>query len=573
MGTKGPKGAGATQTRSAAPTATAGGASGCGAIEDASCDLLNNALHVALDFAQKPEPAPEPVREAATDGKRGRPKGKSQKGPEDVPQEAESKTKELRERLAWHLQEESHCSVLRLQTIFAAATETLGRCKDLSSSAKIHAQGRLKGRFFKLCSVLRGVENLFRTAIEQESPLSHRIFVGTAFKEPALLCAPELSLPPALTLEATPEGTEREASKTERSEVTISTPSGSETQAAAPPQASDPPVLDQLDAPAPGKSLTVDVTGWESEMVGSLSAVQFLKFVQMFHSAAPGGCIDFQGFLSLITAAARHTASGTVVILPDSWVEKDVQQWAACFKGFDHLGLGIMDWRSALVSLLLWGDGNYSASTDLGPSLQDLCEVADAFAERAELPAEMPEEEATGDAPLLETSDSDILRFEEFLRIPLWFEFLRGPEDDLQPPLPTAKARAVKECLWRIFVPPGGLTLSIRSLLLHLCPEPQPVRGIQKAFSALDPDGVLTPALLHGMLHFHGLTRLISNISHATPCDPFSPQVIDSIFAETAASSAVPSVDTVGFPNLCGIHSGRIVANGSWMFRRAYWRV
>jgi adenylate kinase family enzyme len=256
-------------------------------------------------------------------------------------------------------------------------------------------------------------------------------------------------------------------------------------------------------------------------LLPTLTQHRMTALVKSLKAVAPDYVLYREDFLQLVRLADYQCAGPTVAPLE------------TVFSRFDSQSCGAIDWRELVVHILLWCEptaptqfGDMAASQEGGfgidgPSLVQLFEF------RADI-------------------GSDPLRHDDFIDLPFFFESTMS-EDRLQ---------AYLEVLWETFS--VGDTLDPNVLVLFLCADEQPLRGLQKAFAMGAPAGDESCAVtLDAMFSiFHVKANASSKMQMI---DPYSRETLQSLFS---------AAQTLSFQDVCQLHVGRVLLNSSDMFQR-----
>eukprot|EP00756_Hemistasia_phaeocysticola_P017498 Hpha_TRINITY_DN15541_c5_g6::TRINITY_DN15541_c5_g6_i1::g.109125::m.109125 len=325
---------------------------------------------------------------------------------------------------------------------------------------------------------------------------------------------------------------------------------------------------------------------------------QMRRIISDFSKRAPRGLCDRATFVRIwLCVCAQAAEQGTAV--PQWWSELDRTAFEAAFDGFDWLEQGMVDWRQFCTALLLWSDARHDSPFCIStPSLQALVDLRDSMFEAAHGSAEdaqSPVSDTATGRSRSQDGDADTpvsvhLDQEGFMGCPFWFE-TNGDVSEV-------RAEQIKGLLWQLFAqdapeapaaPPSevaaGDEVEVREepkksgkvvhwprFLLYLCADSQIVRGAQKGFSILTHsslDGRLSNADVFELFHFSPYTAALQDGSE----DPCSTEAIDMAFNQERArllrdGEELPEDQTIqlGFPELCGSHSGRLLLNSGHVF-------
>ena len=215
---------------------------------------------------------------------------------------------------------------------------------------------------------------------------------------------------------------------------------------------------------------------------------------------------------------------------------------AAVFGRFDSAHGGAIDWREFIVHLLLWcepmsaagtvganASSAFAASPTRNPFYVDGPTLVQLFDLKADL----------GVAPL----DRD-----QFMETELYFEVQ----------METPRLIACKQALWDTFAVDG--TLDPNELVMFLCADEQPLRGVQKAFAMAADVGddvcALTVDMMYRMFHFSACNYAAFGIE-----DCYSYDELQVLFEQAGT-------DVVSFQDMCAIGMGRILLNNTVCFRK-----
>ena len=256
------------------------------------------------------------------------------------------------------------------------------------------------------------------------------------------------------------------------------------------------------------------------QLLPTLAYSRLKALVKALRAVAPTYVLYKEDFMQLVSASDYSSAGPTVASLE------------AVFSRFDSQSCGAIDWREFIVHILLWCEPVVSArfgessSHDAqfaidGPSLVQLFEF------RADI-------------------GSDLLRHDEFIDVPFFFEGSMSEE----------RLEAYLEVLWDTFV--VGDTVDPNVLVLFLCADEQPLRGLQKAFAMGAPAGdescAVTLDAMYGIFHVKA-----NSSSKMQMIDPYCRETLQSLYS---------SASSLSFQDVCLMHVGRVLLNSSDMFQR-----
>lgn len=260
----------------------------------------------------------------------------------------------------------------------------------------------------------------------------------------------------------------------------------------------------------------------ETFVLTSLTKSRVMELIRDFRILAPKYTLHKDDFLWLVRSSDYADASPKAQPLPPDVI----------FDRFDISGCGAIDWRDFLTHLLLWCEPIstdatlFEANNSLGiegPSLTQLFDM------RADI-------------------GSEPLSREEFLDTPLFFD---GE-------MPEERLMAYLELLWEIFHAEDG-KIEPDVMITFMCPDTQPLRGIQKAFVVAATPGdescAATPENLDTVFHLN------------STC-PRNMLMYDAHSADTFRSLLPEGSETLVFGDACKSHVGRVLFNSTKTFFR-----
>ncbi|CUE73089.1 Hypothetical protein, putative [Bodo saltans] len=271
-------------------------------------------------------------------------------------------------------------------------------------------------------------------------------------------------------------------------------------------------------------------------LLTSLTRNRVLSLIKSFRLLAPQYNIHKEDFILIVhpsdyvDAIPKANARSLKALSPD-----------ALFDRFDINNCGAIDWRDFLVHLLFWCEP-FSTESSLFESMegssQSLGIEGPSLMQLFDMHADI------GNEPLAH---------EEFLDTPLFFDGEMA-EDRLT---------AYLDVLWEIFReagPDGILDVVYPDVLLtFLSPDPQPLRGVQKAFvvAALPGDETCSASL-----------EALDRVFHLNAACPRNMFMYDPHDAALLQSLFPIGHDTLVFNDACKTHVGRVLFNGTRMFHR-----
>ncbi|RNF13665.1 cpc1/kpl2 [Trypanosoma conorhini] len=264
-------------------------------------------------------------------------------------------------------------------------------------------------------------------------------------------------------------------------------------------------------APCLPHNLQILAAAEEPKIHATLSSSRLVDIIVAFRSVAPGYAVGRTEFFHIVRPG--DYAGAIVRDLGRLKTQGEV------FAAFDPLDCGFIDWREFVLHLLLWcapapevaSDADADADADAEKNFYITeCSVAQLLETRANLGLEAVTEE-------------------DFYDVPFFFDNCLA--DD--------RLEAYVRALWMTFSTPDGL-LDPLPLLMFLCIDRQPIRGVQKAFYVLSQngDGTLTPEELDFAFHVQ-----VTNPRNMCLLDVFSPENIATLY-DGEPSLAFQSIST-----------------------------
>lgn len=267
----------------------------------------------------------------------------------------------------------------------------------------------------------------------------------------------------------------------------------------------------------------------------SLSRNRVLELIKSFRLLAPQYDLHKEDFVLIVHPSDYVDA----IPKANAHLHKPLST-DALFDRFDVNDCGAIDWRDFLVHLLFWCEpySNESSLFDSMGAVQSMGIEGPSLMQIFDMHADI------GNEPLAH---------EEFLDTPLFFDGDMA-EDRLT---------AYLDILWEIFRQPGAdggpEVVQPDVLLTFLCPDPQPLRGVQKAFVVAAAPGdetcSATIEALDTVFHLNA-----SSPRNMFMYDPHDTALLQSLFPT--------GHDTLVFNDACKSHVGRVLFNGTRMFHR-----
>eukprot|EP00796_Vickermania_ingenoplastis_P006626 gene6626-4746_t len=240
----------------------------------------------------------------------------------------------------------------------------------------------------------------------------------------------------------------------------------------------------------------------------TLNASRLMEIIQHFRCAAPQFRLCRDSFTTTLTDDdyAGAAKEGEFIL--------GTQE---VFRLFDPMNTGAMDWRELIVHLLLW----CCPPAAKGEASRYIPEVT--VSELQKMKSHLGTGQVTED---------------QFTECPFFFDkYLKADRREVY-------VRA----LWYTFLRPRANTIDAFELLCFFCIDPQPIRGVQKAFCLFSDRGdMLTMGVLERILHVRA-----TNARAMALVDPFSKPNLYILMGKR---------DLIAFKDACASAMGRCLFN------------
>lgn len=227
----------------------------------------------------------------------------------------------------------------------------------------------------------------------------------------------------------------------------------------------------------------------------TLTASRLMEIISAFRSVAPDYALSRTEFFYIVRPA-DYAGAG----VSNAGCLKTQEE---VFVAFDSLGCGLMDWREFVVHLLL------------------CCAPA------PEVVSSSPSSTAAESFYIPDCTLEDLLETRSNLGLEkITKDVFCGVSFFFNKHLTDSRLGAYLDALWMTFEAEGGL-LDPLTLLVFLCADRQPARGVQKVFYAASRsgDGLLTPEEMDLIFHLH-----VTNPRNMCQPDVFSPENIALLY-------------------------------------------
>eukprot|EP00758_Cryptobia_borreli_P007908 Tbor_TRINITY_DN5340_c0_g1::TRINITY_DN5340_c0_g1_i1::g.4439::m.4439 len=259
-------------------------------------------------------------------------------------------------------------------------------------------------------------------------------------------------------------------------------------------------------------------------VISCLNFTRLTNIIQLFKVCAPKYRLHREDFIRIVRQK-DYTTKGCATC--------DVGQ---LFDRFDEWKTCVIDWREFIIHIMFWCEPPLSDAgeeTAFGSNVNhyftDGPELLQLFDFRSDLGGSIIDRETFSDA---------IFFFEENM--------------------PTERLNSYLSILWETFSVNGMLNPD--TLVLFLCADEQPVRGMQKAFAMASPPAdepcALSPTLLDRVFHFSA-----TNPRSLGVWSPFYKATLDMIFDLCQTTE-------ISFQDLCATHVGRVLLNNAKCYRK-----
>eukprot|EP00743_Colponemidia_sp_Colp-15_P014139 GILK01016655.1.p1 GENE.GILK01016655.1~~GILK01016655.1.p1 ORF type:complete len:533 (+),score=79.47 GILK01016655.1:299-1897(+) len=314
--------------------------------------------------------------------------------------------------------------------------------------------------------------------------------------------------------------------------------------AAATPTPDDDDALDAKSASS--EEAIEDAYEDPTTLTSCLTLGRLATMITLFKVCAPDYRLHKKDFIRIVKQADYVAAGEEVVDVPE------------LFDRFDDWNAGLIDWRLFVVHLLFWCEPytvkRKEGEEDSALSVSQISSDSSPFAgpSRNKYYVDGPNllrlldlRGDLGDEPV----DEDT-----FVNADHFFgnSMEEDDEDD-------ERFRSYCSALWEAFS--VNDTLDPYSYIMFLCPDEQPLRGMQKAFLMVTPTSAddscpITQNLLDKIFHTYA-----TNPRSLGVWDPTSVSAQAEIFQAVGTNSFL-------FQDMCGTHAGRVILNNSTCFQR-----